>query len=411
MRSSSRMVRMLLLAVSICAISILADAQEDASLEARQTMAWLETFECPRAGFPINVEGLATDAERLVQKRTSLAYVEETRSALKAATSKRGQAMLEISRSGRQPSRRTQQAIDELDRSIDQRVAKAGIALTQWVLAEYISISHHPAGFSHTSDPQAHPLHGRLSELEAIEQAAGTLNGLAGYDEFIAPVPSAYRSCLGDLQSAVADADFDYIQSVLQSSSTISELNSILSKFEVISWQRLDAEPTGLLLEVKAERDELQRIAQERDRAERERLERERRERAERDRAEAERQREAERARIMAEAQKSLPTAQVFISAMRNRNIGTIERVLSNSVTMRSLDSNGYPVNRSGKSNVVRAFRDQFADQSSAPPSISSPTISSNGSISSTISSSRGSARMTLSFDEAQLIARIYIAR
>lgn len=399
------------LALAILIGSPETQAQGDSILEARQTLAWLETFDCPRAGFPIQVDGLQTEQERLVQKRTSLAYATETRSALQQAMAQRGQALREISMSGRQPSRRTQQAIDELDRNIDQRVAKAGIALTQWVLAEYISISQQPAGFTHTSDPHAHPLYGRESEIQAIEQAAMALDGLDGFDEFISPVPTTYKACLADIQSAVADADFDYIQGVLGSSATIPELNSILTKFEIIPWQQLGAQPSGLLQEVKLERDELQRIAQERDRAERERLERERRERADAERAEAERQREAERARLMAEAQQNLPTAQQFVSAMRNRSIGPIESSLANSVTMRSLDANGYPVNRSGKANVVRAFRDQFADQSSGPPNISNPAISSNGSISSTISSSRGSARMTLSFDGAKKITRIYIAR
>lgn len=411
MRYTKSLASCLALALSFGAASIQATAQEDVSLEARQTLAWLETFECPRPGFPIIVEGLETEAERLVQKRTSLAYAAETRSALQQATSKRGQALLEISRSGRQPSRRTQQAIEELDRNINQRVAKAGIALTQWVLAEYISISRLPAGFTHTSAPESHPLYGRLSELEAIEQAATNLAGLDGAENFVAPVPQAYKACLADIQSAVADGDFNYIKGTLEASATIAELNDILAKFVVLQWRRLDAEPAGLLLDVMRERDELQRIAQERDRAERERLERERRERADRERAEADREREAERARIIAEAQQNLPTAQQFVSAMRNRNIGSIENVLSNNVTMRSLDANGYPVNRNGKSSVVRAFRDQFADRSNGPPSISSPTISSNGSISSSISSSRGSARMTLSFDQTRKISRIYIAR
>ena len=388
-----------------------ASAQSEKISEARASVAWLETYDCPKIGFPISVPGLESEAQILVQKRENLAFVNQTVSAITSARQQRAAALYEIRMSGNEPSRRTQEALSALDAGIRDRIASASTALVQWVLAEYVAISRIPAGFSSQDVNTRHPLSGREQELQSLENAALSLSESEDAHEFINPIPQAYRRCLGELQSNIAESQREYVEAALLAAQKSTDLDPIISRFEPISWTRLGIDPSGILSELKAERDILYRIEQEASRAERERLERERLERAERERAEEERRREEERQRILQAAQANLPNAQQFVSGMRGANINLIDPVLASTVQMRSPNQSGRMQTRSGKSQVLSAFRNQFADPSASAPSITDPQINSSGTIVSTIRASGRTAWMTLTFNDRNEIIRIVIQR
>jgi Skp family chaperone for outer membrane proteins len=388
----------------------LASAQDFS--EATASIHWIQTFECPQPGYPMLVPGLEDDNAISVQKEISLSFAERTESDIARATGQRNAALAEISRSGRAPGSKTSRALEELELSIGQRVADAGVALVQWVLADYVALSRTENGFDPGRSGDTHPLAARLQELEKLLATTDRLTALPKYQEFIAPVPAAYKVCLGAVQAALADQHKDYIAKITGSASTSQEIDAMRRRFEAFPWQTLNVAEPPPLAAARTRQEELSAIERARDEAEREKLRqqaeaRQRAQQAEQDkrRQEDARRQEEERQRLIAAARPHVPNASSFGFALRNRDLSLASSVLSDNVVMTAPDQ----PSRVGRAEVENALASRFTNTSDPVPTISDPQIDSSGRIYIVLSASGRTAYMYLSFSPTSLITSINI--
>lgn len=364
----------LLLAAGLIAATLAqgASASEGAN-KGTAALQWIEGFECPTPGRPLNVPGLETQTAINSLKSENRNYIQSRREALELALRARGQVQSEIQ--GRnKPGRRLQKAFDDLDAKINDLGGHVTHSLAQMVMAGYVELAK-----ASLSDPP--PASGR-HPLSQFTQYGSDLVALARpYGPAAMSVTERWNECVNAANNAYIEEFEAEIIADAEGTSNTSDIAGVYNRW-LLQGARNDS---PILQQVRS--IQMARVEEERREIERRRAER-----------------DAEARRILqAQAERELQIAKRYVGHVKAGRTKSAINMLTSDIYLSSPNGNAR-----GKDAVARRMRE--AADNSAGASMGNPTVGSNYSIYVRVSSSRGSGTMIFGFRNS-LISSITLRR
>lgn len=362
------------------------DPADRAALDkAAASVRWMNEFNCPSLGLPPNVKGMQTETETRAQQESSWAFAQGRLDALRAPLAQREAVLRNAKRTDNYDAE-----LARLDAQLTATLARAGTALVNWSLANWIELAKVDASYPYP--PQgAHPLDRflqREARLREFVQAAGRLPGAADY---LLPVAAKFRSCLLVMQNQIVERNADSIRIAMNATTRSADVAPIGRSYGVVeaSFSGPGVVVPEVITALQAHGDVLK---------ERERVA-----------AEAEAKRLAELARIeeakrpaarpspsapepKTDLQAQLRTASSLVQALVNRSVGDALRFMHADISLSS------PLGRAqGKNQVSSALQQGFA--SGRGGNIGQPQIS-GGQVVASVQSARGAGTMYFQFQD-----------
>ena len=396
--------RALLVSISTtCALLPMTPAYAQSMEQARASVAWLTSADCPQNGAPLELKSLATPAQRNAARSKNMSIASTGANQLKSAISQRATAVQQIQAYGNKPSRRLRADLENLDSAINAKVANVSLALVQWTQAQWIDMALINPVYPYT-DSNPHPLAPFVSSGSKLKQVVGQYGGTPAANELLSPIAEKFQTCLISTQNDIFKTNALLVKATAADSTSIREIEGMISKYAVAnrSFKAPGIAEPSAMADIKArlaflKDEEAQRIAARRAKEAAERAERERL-------AAIEREKQCNAGK--AAAQNNLALAKTFVAGVNAKSINKAASVLHPDVVISSPSRQGGRNTYRGKVRARERLQEGFSSNDGG--STKTPYISGCGNVSATMLTSNGRARMEFSFKEG-MISRLYI--
>lgn len=356
--------------------------------KAKSSVAWIQNFSCPQIGAPLQIKGVSTQEEIEKMKKENWTFAQKQANAIAQTTSSRNQVLNKISKKGGALSSSVKSELADLDGEIELAKAKTTTALVFWTLANLAELPKLSSFYPSTSN-SPHPLANHLISYQQLNQFIKQTGGSASPIDSLNSIREKFHACLVNAQNQIAVANSPSINDAVQATLSPEEIGNILRKYDIAEANfsgpgvTVPVFITAVQNRQKELQDEARRIAEEKARAEQERMEKD---------AQYRYQVQLER------AQKHLPIAQEFIHAISSRNQAKALELMHDNVSMSS-PKGSY----SGKHDVLSKLQ---SNQGGSPPA---PYLSGT-SILSAIPTKKGTYYLHFDFTDG-LISRLSVTQ